>query len=413
MVYYVNLSIGSDTYEMILDVGSADLSIGGPIPLANDTGIPLSQMMVPPNTTGEVSFTDVYFAGYNISQTIFTHISGNGTTELTESNVLGLLPSAESYLYAKYQQLVQNGTFSSGANPAAGGYALVDRIFQQNSSLPKYTSFSLGRQLNESDPTTATRGNFTIGEIVSGYENITSMPQIPTFGSPNFALLDGITVNGVKISLTSSNVVGTPSGKLVASLDSGQTSLVSASVAEAMFRDVPGAALANTTLRAVPDQFWSIPCNAQLNVSFTFGGVEYPIHPLDLNSDTISVWRPATNYTCYGAFLPQPGTIGYSYGNVDMTLGSAFLRNVYTLLHYGNDSNAAPAVNTAPYVQLLSTTDPATAASEFVAARQNNGTSGSSNSTSSGSSSSVRSQGEQLYLLAVMCFVAAAAILLS
>jgi len=413
--YYVDLIIGSDTYEMILDAGSADLSIGGPVPLANDTGIPPSQRIIELNVTGQVSFTDVSFAGYNISQMIFAHLSGNDTFgKLASSNVLGLLPSTESYLYTQYQHLVQNGTFTSKANSASGGEALVDRIFLQNSSLPKYTSFSLGRQLNESDPTTATRGNFTIGEIVSGYENITSMPKLPTFESPIFTLLDGITVNGVNVSLSSSNVSGAPSGKLVASLDCGQTSaLVSASVAEAIYRTVPGAALSNTTMPAVPDQFWSIPCNAQLNVSFVFGGVEYPIHPLDLNFDSLSAYRTASNDTCYGGFFPLPTpVIQYSFGEVDMILGNAFLRNVYTLLNYGNSSKATPAVNSPPYIQLLSTTDPATAASEFAAARQNNGTSGggSSNSTGSGSSSSTRSQAEQLSLLIAMVLSGAVAI---
>jgi hypothetical protein len=97
-------------------------------------------------------------------------------------------------------------------------------------------------------------------------------------------------------------------------------------------------------------------CNTEIAVTFKFGGVSYPVHPLDTVSKAIS----ASNTTCVGAFQP----IGFdSHGLLDMVLGMGFLRSVYMLNSFGTfvSPNAS-----APYVQLLSlTTDTAAAHNEF------------------------------------------------
>jgi hypothetical protein len=51
-------------------------------------------------------------------------------------------------------------------------------------------------------------------------------------------------------------------------------------VAEAIYGKVPGAALTNISGIG---EVWGLPCNQELNATFLFAGIKFPIHPLDLN----------------------------------------------------------------------------------------------------------------------------------
>lgn len=53
-------------------------------------------------------------------------------------------------------------------------------------------------------------------------------------------------------------------------------------VAEALYGSVPGASLTNVNGLG---EIWSLPCDQELNATFLFAGVKFPIHPLDLNFD--------------------------------------------------------------------------------------------------------------------------------
>lgn len=52
----------------------------------------------------------------------------------------------------------------------------LDRIFRQNTSTPNYLTIYLGRS---DDPINPFPGDLTIGQPVQGFENVTSMPQLP------------------------------------------------------------------------------------------------------------------------------------------------------------------------------------------------------------------------------------------
>lgn len=56
------------------------------------------------------------------------------------------------------------------------GNPVLDRIFKQNTTTPNYITILLGRA---GDPTDTFPGDLTIGELVSGFENITSQPKLP------------------------------------------------------------------------------------------------------------------------------------------------------------------------------------------------------------------------------------------
>lgn len=55
------------------------------------------------------------------------------------------------------------------------GAAVVDRIFRQNTSTPNFISALLGRY---DDPTDTFPGDITVGDILQGYENITSQTKL-------------------------------------------------------------------------------------------------------------------------------------------------------------------------------------------------------------------------------------------
>lgn len=66
-----------------------------------------------------------------------------------------------------------SNVFSSVGSSA--GAAVVDRIFRQNTSTPNYITVLLGRY---DDPTDTFPGDITIGDILSGYDNITSQSKL-------------------------------------------------------------------------------------------------------------------------------------------------------------------------------------------------------------------------------------------
>lgn len=58
---------------------------------------------------------------------------------------------------------------------SSAGAAVVDRIFRQNTSTPNFISVLLGRY---DDPTDTFPGDITVGDILDGYENITSQSKL-------------------------------------------------------------------------------------------------------------------------------------------------------------------------------------------------------------------------------------------
>jgi hypothetical protein len=61
------------------------------------------------------------------------------------------------------------------------GDSVLDRIFLQNTSTENYMTILLGRS---DDPTDMFPGEITIGEVVTGYENVTNQPRLPVTRVP-------------------------------------------------------------------------------------------------------------------------------------------------------------------------------------------------------------------------------------
>lgn len=74
------------------------------------------------------------------------------------------------------------------------------------------------------------------------------------------------------------------------------------SVSDAIYGKIPGAELANVSSIGL---VWTLPCDAEVNLTFKFAGKSFPINPLDTSLDTsldgINVTDSEGNAACVGA----------------------------------------------------------------------------------------------------------------
>ena len=206
------------------------------------------------------------------------------------------------------------------------GDAVLDRIFQLNSTSQNYITFILDRK---NDPGSSNiTGQFTVSSLIAGYENITNQPQLSIVTVPGltdrdqhwqmYTDVDGIIGPDGEPIEHDSIVSKAPDGKLVAVVDSGFTlPQVPRQVADAIYGRVQGAEWNED------NAVWTIPCGQLLNVSFKFGGMEIPIHPLDTSSSDFHLTDSSGNTVCVGTF--QPITSAFSLlGEYDLILGMGF-----------------------------------------------------------------------------------------
>ena len=193
-----------------------------------------------------------------------------------------------------------------------------------------YITLLLDRKNDGIDPF---KGEMTMGEIIPGFENITSMPRLDVETVTRLlksdqhwqALTDEnngiIGPDGQPIKFDSI-VPRAPDGQLVAVIDSGFTfSQVPRDIADAIYGRVKSAVYDAT------NEWWLLPCGQYLNISFNFGGRNYPVHPLDVVDDNFSKIDSTGKKVCIGSF--QPITSAFSLlGHYDMILGMNFRKQI-------------------------------------------------------------------------------------
>ncbi|PPR01701.1 hypothetical protein CVT26_013099, partial [Gymnopilus dilepis] len=130
-----------------------------------------------------------------------------------------------------------------------------------------------------------------------------------------------------------------------------------------IYSRIPGSALYTGS----QGSFWVIPCDTVTNLEFSFAGVRYPIHPLDLS--TIETFTLAgKEYTaCISAFQSAEDE-DFSTNGFDIALGDSFLRNVYSTFNFGDDLVNGPTSDS--FIQLLPTLDHAKAITEVTTVRR-------------------------------------------
>ena len=185
------------------------------------------------------------------------------------SGLIGLGPNSGSKLYDDL----------SGST----GYSVLNRIFVANEVSSPSITFYLDRANGTS---VSNNGMLTIDEVLPQFSNITSYTKLMvdkvhklTDADQHWQILTDtngiIGPDGNNISVKSI-APSAPKGQLVAVLDTGFTlTQVPRYVSDAIYGRVPGA------VYDVKNQFWTVPCDSLINVSFGFGGVQIPVHPLD------------------------------------------------------------------------------------------------------------------------------------
>ncbi|KAF9464127.1 aspartic peptidase domain-containing protein [Collybia nuda] len=362
--YIGNITLGGVLSRVMLDTGSSDLWAAFPKeqPVSKDTGTGVTLAYAVGRASGNVHMTTAEIDGHTVDDQAFLLV---GNTSTFSSNI-----HAQGY----------DGLFGLGPNKGSQvrkkldgntGDTMLTRIFSQNKTSANYITFLLDRKGDPTDPFT---GQFTLSEIVPGFENITTMPKLDVDTVNRLlqadqhwqALTDknnGIIGPDGNAITVDSIVPGAPKGQFVAVFDSGFTfSQVPREVSDAIYGRVHGA------VYDVKDEIWTVPCGQYLNISFNFGGISYPVHPLDTVDDNFSRTDLNGNKICIGAF--QPITSAFSLlGHYDMIMGMSFLRNVYTLLDFGNWIKDKPTDTGHPYIQIASVTNVASARTDFIQTR--------------------------------------------
>ncbi|KAF9029911.1 acid protease [Hymenopellis radicata] len=353
--YSTTVTLGGQDFSCLIDTGSSDLWVAGTVPSAQDTGATSGVTYAVGSAKGPVKIADMKFAGYEISNQAFMQVPPDADNKQGQG-ILGLGPNSGSNIY---------NTLQSDA-----GFAVVDRIFLQNTSTPNFISIALGR-VQDPDSADSFPGNITVGDILDGYDAITNEPKLAVTtvsvtraGDQHFQILldqNGLLgPDGNPIAIHT-EVQGTSNGyQATAVVDSGfSLSQLPKAAADAIYGRFSGAEFVN--VNGVGNA-WIVPCDQEVNITFKFSGQEYHIHPMDATLDPSLVGISSLKNSkgqdcCVGLFQPIIFDTG-DQPTYDMILGMSFMRNVYALLNYGDfideDQNRG-----APYIQFLSITDPA------------------------------------------------------
>ncbi|KAJ3553824.1 hypothetical protein NP233_g12559 [Leucocoprinus birnbaumii] len=352
--YHAEIFLGGQPFAALVDTGSSDLWIAGDVQQSNDTGQDANIVYAVGNVGGPIRTARFQLGDLQVENQAFIQVSPSGqNTEGT--GVLGLGPSSGSFI-------LQNYTGLAGAPP-------LDRLFREDSTTPNYFTILLGR---DNDPTTLFSGSITIGSVLPEYNDILSAPKLPIFlesetNSHNQHFEVSLDQDGIigpdnkpidleaKLSLKSG-------GRVNAVLDCGfSLPQVPRSLADAIYNRFVGAEF--TQVNNVGN-VWIVPCELEVNVTFIFGGREYPMHPLDMTLDPSifnlnGVFNSQGTSCCIGSFQPFTFNKGHRT-SFDLVLGMAFMRNVYTLFDYGDFVIGANTTDgdKNPYIQMLSITDP-------------------------------------------------------
>ncbi|KAI9056704.1 hypothetical protein FKP32DRAFT_1748593 [Trametes sanguinea] len=212
-------------------------------------------------------------------------------------------------------------------------------------------------------------GGFTDGGVLTISEVLANMTDI--LGTPRFnavlpdywdTIMDGLYVNGKFINggfnanpelRKAIANLHLPHGATVANLDSGTTGIRGPALyAHAIYKDIPGAVQMPNPSGVVQ---YLVPCDTKINLTWSFNGVLYPMHPVDALG--FSFDNSDGTFGCVGSISGGPN------GFEDWLLGDSFLHNVYILYGYGDPDGDLVAKQ--PYMQLLSRTDPEKAWLEF------------------------------------------------
>ncbi|KAJ6596677.1 aspartic peptidase domain-containing protein [Mycena sp. CBHHK59/15] len=364
--YTVNLTVAGTTVNVLLDTGSTDMWVQPPggIGSFNDTGANATIFYGDGSNfvNGNVGLAAVEIAGRQIPTQAFINVTNSvGQTSDFIQGTFGLVGLG----FDSPDGSIPAALTAVGVDGTVVGKSVLSSIFDQNPDQGRFFAFSLSRVGDVKDSATA---ELTISEYDEQYSDVQFAPLLPQFPVHSGAwsvLSEGVSVGGVDIPWTANSNTTTAGHQLVL-FDTGTTNfLLPAVIRDAIYSAVPGAVLAVNSL--IPntkfsedEDVWVVPCTTAVNFTAKFGGQEFPIHPLDV-TDFMQLRGPdGKNYTVCVGSITNGGSITST--GLDALYGDSFLRNVYSVFAFGNDTAT-------PFVQLLSQTNASEAAADFANVR--------------------------------------------
>ncbi|KAH9935100.1 acid protease [Epithele typhae] len=357
-IYTVNITLGGESFVVQLDTGSSDLwlnTTGRNLQFTNTTDLNITEGYGMGSVSGWLSFADMTIGDFSVPNQAF--VNAVEIKDMPMTSFDGLLGMA--FDTAIIYPVVQKNWGTEAADALAR--SPITNLFALDPTTPNFFDVQLARVVSP-DSNDVAEGVFLISQHDDAFQNITSAPMLRSLTSQHWSLaMDSMTVNGTPFAFNASRVLGVPTGKVAAVLDTGfSLSQIPIAAANAIYESIPGAVYS--------EPFWAVPCDAAPTVVFTFSGQDIPVHPLDLTLTTVFS-TPSGNITgCLGSFqgltLDPTEFVGF-----DLILGDSFLRNVYASYNYGNYQPNTTFDGQGPFVQLLPTTDGSTMQAEFVANR--------------------------------------------
>ncbi|CAK9782412.1 acid protease [Cutaneotrichosporon oleaginosum] len=366
----------AQTVNMLVDLGSSDMWIASmnctskdcmdAPALFNDThsldsDTPLGIDYHSGSIRGNIMWEQVTVGQFGIGYQAMVSAEDVRNENLGDGNFTGLLGLA----LPANSLITETIPGTTGSSP--DGATFLDNLFGAGASAPTNRYFSLSLERSEDVRTVS---SFGIGEVDSRVCPSPCAPKwLPILPHPRFGRtgylhwrvpLDGVYAtffndpkNGVGPTTRSiplgSTRTDANSTSPVAVLDSGGVGIL------VNDRNMLAAIYGPFGVEPDADGKYRLPCNVPLTLTFTFGGIDYPVHPLDMSYiDT----EDASFSRCLGvlqyADLNNRG---------DFVLGSSFLKNVYSIYQYP-DQRLSPTT-WQPTVGMIPLTDPALAARDF------------------------------------------------
>lgn len=315
--YFASVNIGTppQTFNIILDTGSADLWVA-------DTGCtqcPRSTQLFDPTksssfqasnsgttikygsgqVSGQIAQDAVSMGGFNISNQQFLAVN-TLSSGLLSGSVGGILGLAFQTIAA------------TGAKPFWEAQADAGQL-----TTPEMSFFLTRFNGNTSATALEPGGTFTLGGTDPTW--YTGNIEFLNLNAASFWMLSvaGVTVQGNSVPITTGN-------SALAAIDTG-TTLIGGPTNDvrAIWNAVGGTAIQGTP------GFFQFPCNTNVNVSISFGGQSWPINPQDMNIGQVS----AGSSQCVGAIfdLTLGSNIPSTGANPTWVVGATFLKNVYSV----------------------------------------------------------------------------------
>ncbi|TFY81571.1 hypothetical protein EWM64_g2445 [Hericium alpestre] len=351
--YVTNVRVGVRNFTLSLDTGSSDLWVytSKSPSVVNLTDLSLNLTNGIGSAVGVVAYAPVAIDAYNITNQAI--LIANQTEEIDGQGVLGLGFDSNSSIYNA------TGNSSGAVTPLSNIFALNASAANASASNASASNASrtssnfIGLDLTRAPDgrNSSIGGTFTISSYLSNFSAVANATRIPIM--PN-ATGWQIPVGGVFVNGTAYNVSqdAPDGGNATALIDSGTSyAVVPQTLSNLIYQIIPGA-------KACPlgdGQVWLVPCLGTSNVTFEFGGEQFPVHPLDMTNVQIYTQNSTRYAACIGVFT-SPASVP-TLGELPIyILGDSFMRNVYTSFNFGNNTLAGnfSSSGTGPSVQFLS-----------------------------------------------------------